>query len=314
MFDFYMGLPHMYLKTKYTMCECVHMMCVCVCACVSAYMCMCLNVCMCVCAICMCDKVCHWLVSLWPSTSPSKWPPSLHCSGTVWPWYASFLGLSASDVLKRMGGGKVWVEDKGRQIGKDRGREKGKEKKEEGGQLSNYFVIVLINTKLFSSAKWHTHLWTSPWHCIRAASHISSQSSVMRQSSETRSWTTFTRVAFCCLRESMITERDFSRFVSSTRDVSAGDRERNWEGEEGKCEKRRGKKKWRNTGMEKLKHTQLQTIPPWTAYCAVNLSRGGLTLPILIIRCIRWGKLISNEVTAANIKSILILSPFSLLR
>ena len=58
---------------------------------------------------------------------------------------------------------------------------------------------------------------------MSAASHISSQSSVIRQSSETRSCTAFTRFAFCCFKESIITERHFSRFVSSTGEVSAED-------------------------------------------------------------------------------------------
>ena len=49
MFDFYMGLPHMYLKTKYTMCECVHMMCVCVCVCecIHVHVFKCVHVCVC---------------------------------------------------------------------------------------------------------------------------------------------------------------------------------------------------------------------------------------------------------------------------
>ena len=58
---------------------------------------------------------------------------------------------------------------------------------------------------------------------MSAASHISSQSNVIRHSSETRSCTAFTRVAFCCFRESIITERHFSKFVSSTGEVSAED-------------------------------------------------------------------------------------------
>ena len=59
--------------------------------------------------------------------------------------------ISWSICIRRLerigGGGRVWGEDKGRQIGKEREREKGREK-EEGSQLSN-----LMNTKLFSSAK-----------------------------------------------------------------------------------------------------------------------------------------------------------------
>ena len=55
---------------------------------------------------------------------------------------------------------------------------------------------------------------------MRAASHISSHSSVIRHSSATRSSTAFTRSGFCCFRESMITDRHFSKLVSSIGEAS----------------------------------------------------------------------------------------------
>lgn len=64
------------------------------------------------------------------------------------------------------------------------------------------------------------YLCTSPCRCMRAASHISSHRRVIRHSSETRSSTAFTSCEFCCLRESMMSERHFSRLLSSTGDAS----------------------------------------------------------------------------------------------
>lgn len=73
------------------------------------------------------------------------------------------------------------------------------------------------NTNPHSSRWSHPLYVTIPMDC--SLSHISSHSSAIRR--DTKSSTSFTSLSFCSFRVSMITDRLFSKLVSSTRDLSS---------------------------------------------------------------------------------------------
>ena len=135
---------------------------------------------------------------------------------------------------------------------------------------STYRVMMLVQ----ASRLVYTYRCTSPCLCMRAASHISSQSRVIRHNSATRSSTAFTSWGFCCFRDSMMTDRHFSRLVNSTFDDSPSREEREGE-KEGRGERKRERKRERERGILKLVielswMKQCNFSQPWDKECRVR--------------------------------------------